>query len=183
MKGLIGFLIVLVMCSLCIAGETLAVDASAEVAALANAERIANGVEPLVVEQGLQQSAQAHAEWMASRQRMVHSSLACYENIAMGQPSSAGVVSAWMHSRGHRANLLRATAGGALRAGVGVARAVNGSLYWCFQALGPVRSAERSVERTTTKSETTSCNADGSGCNKSTTVTKKVKRSSRRSRG
>lgn len=49
------------------------------------------------------------------------------ENIAMGQPTANAVVDAWMHSAGHRANILNPNFH---HIGIGVARNANGQLYW-----------------------------------------------------
>jgi uncharacterized protein YkwD len=49
------------------------------------------------------------------------------ENIAWGYPTAAGVVSAWMASPGHRANILNCKA---KAAGVGVAYSANGTPYY-----------------------------------------------------
>jgi uncharacterized protein YkwD len=51
------------------------------------------------------------------------------ENIAMGQASAAEVVADWMRSDGHRANIL----GSHSRIGVAMARAADGTVYWCQQ--------------------------------------------------
>jgi uncharacterized protein YkwD len=51
------------------------------------------------------------------------------ENIAMGQASAAEVVADWMRSDGHRANIL----GSHSRIGVAMARATDGTVYWCQQ--------------------------------------------------
>ncbi len=48
------------------------------------------------------------------------------ENIAMGQTSAQQVMSAWMGSSGHRANILSSRFG---RIGVGQA-VINGRIYW-----------------------------------------------------
>ena len=49
------------------------------------------------------------------------------ENIAMGQRTPAEVLSAWMNSAGHRANILKEEYG---HLGVGVAMDSNGRFYW-----------------------------------------------------
>ncbi|EHO18720.1 hypothetical protein HMPREF9623_00042 [Stomatobaculum longum] len=48
------------------------------------------------------------------------------ENIAMGQPDAAAVVTAWMNSQGHRENILRPEF---TEIGIGV-RYENGQMYW-----------------------------------------------------
>jgi uncharacterized protein YkwD len=65
----------------------------------------------------LQRFARRQATWMANHERMEHQDLgpvmnACHlrmagENIAYGYPSGKAVVNrGWMHSEGHRANIL-----------------------------------------------------------------------------
>ncbi|KAI9216350.1 hypothetical protein BC828DRAFT_409547 [Blastocladiella britannica] len=56
------------------------------------------------------------------------------ENVAEGQSSIAQVMNDWMHSPGHRANLL---AGSSNDFAAAVAQALDGSLYWvqCFGSL------------------------------------------------
>jgi uncharacterized protein YkwD len=48
----------------------------------------------------------------------------------MGQTSAAEAVSSWMNSSGHRANILDR---GHTKIGVAMARAADGSAYWCQQ--------------------------------------------------
>jgi len=54
------------------------------------------------------------------------------ENIAMGQPDAKSVVTAWMNSPGHRANILNAKF---TKLGVGVYK-VNGTMYWSQEFIG-----------------------------------------------
>ena len=49
------------------------------------------------------------------------------ENIAAGQRDAASVMSSWMNSSGHKANILNC---GYQDIGVGVAAATDGKLYW-----------------------------------------------------
>jgi uncharacterized YkwD family protein len=49
------------------------------------------------------------------------------ENIAYGQRTAQEVMTGWMNSAGHRANILSAAY---TQIGVGVAKASNGTLYW-----------------------------------------------------
>ncbi|ERI90885.1 SCP-like protein [Clostridiales bacterium oral taxon 876 str. F0540] len=49
------------------------------------------------------------------------------ENIAMGQPTPQSVMTAWMNSQGHRANILNPQYN---EIGVGVAKTQNGTIYW-----------------------------------------------------
>jgi len=56
------------------------------------------------------------------------------ENIAYGQKTAAEVMSAWMNSPGHRANILSSAY---TTIGVGVAKAANGTLYWTQMFMNP----------------------------------------------
>ncbi len=49
------------------------------------------------------------------------------ENIAYGQKTPQEVVTGWMNSPGHRANILNANFG---KIGIGVHKASNGTIYW-----------------------------------------------------
>jgi len=113
---------------------------------LTNSERSNAGIGPLRVSAQLMQAAQIQADQMVRLGRMEHElSGAQYpkpadrlaavgynwqtygENIAMGQTSAAAVMDSWMHSSGHRANILN----GAFREiGVGYARDSAGRPYY-----------------------------------------------------
>jgi uncharacterized YkwD family protein len=56
------------------------------------------------------------------------------ENIAYGQRTAEEVMTAWMNSAGHRANILSSTY---THIGVGVAKASNGTLYWTQEFTKP----------------------------------------------
>jgi uncharacterized protein YkwD len=100
---------------------------AAAVLDLTNAERSRAGLPPLQGNGRLVQAAQLHAEQMVVVRRMDHVlsgvqypapedrlAAAGYdwrayaENVAVGQRGAAEVVSAWMQSPGHRANILNA---------------------------------------------------------------------------
>lgn len=97
-----------------------------EVVALYNQERADAGLPPLIMDVRLVQSARGHSEDMAIHDYFSHVSLdgttfdkrilaAGYpsprsENIAAGYSTPASVVTAWMGSAGHRANILDSTA-------------------------------------------------------------------------
>ncbi|WP_405166288.1 CAP domain-containing protein [Nocardia sp. NBC_01499] len=114
-----------------------------EVVSLTNNERAKAGCSPLKAESHLTQAAQGHSEDMAAGGFMDHNSskgdpgdrisAAGYhaqtwaENIAAGQRSASEVVSSWMNSAGHRANILNC---GLKDIGVGYAKAGNGTAYW-----------------------------------------------------
>src|SRR5262245_9929341 len=121
---------------------------------LTNAERANAGIAPFRTSAQLMQAAQLQADQMARLGRMEHElpgaqyptpadRLAAVgyrwstygENIAMGQSSAAAVVDAWMHSSGHRANILNS----AFREiGAGYARDSAGRPYY-VQVFGTPR--------------------------------------------
>jgi uncharacterized protein YkwD len=97
--------------------------AADQVVALVNAERAAAGCQPLAVSDALTTAAQGHSDDMSANDYFSHTSLdgatasdraeaagfsgtALGENIAAGQRSPQDVMSAWMGSEGHRANIL-----------------------------------------------------------------------------
>src|SRR5436309_366918 len=104
--------------------SALADDPSTEVVARVNRIRVQNGLTPLVIHAQLVASAQAYARAMArggffghidpgGSTMVTRNEAAGYsdwtvleENIASGQSSVAEVVDAWLHSQGHRDNLL-----------------------------------------------------------------------------
>ncbi|MFB6726463.1 CAP domain-containing protein [Kribbella sp. NPDC056345] len=99
-------------------------DFRSEVVSRTNAERAKAGCPALNRHSALDNAAQGHAADMANRNYFSHNSLdgrtpwdrirqAGYptntgraENIAAGQTTPAAVVSSWMNSAGHRANML-----------------------------------------------------------------------------
>ncbi|MEU9843830.1 CAP domain-containing protein [Actinomadura sp. NPDC048032] len=122
-----------------VGGGTLA----QQVVALTNAERAKNGCGALTVDSRLQAAAQGHSADMVARDFFDHTNpsgrspgdritAAGYrwstygENIAYGQRTPAAVMSAWMNSSGHRANILNCRF---KNIGVGVALK-SGTPYW-----------------------------------------------------
>lgn len=113
-----------------------------EVVELVNAERTANGCSELRVDERLEAAARAHSDDMAERNYLEHTSPEgegpaeraaeegyqgwSGENIAMGYPTAQAVVSAWMDSSGHRANILNCESAAT---GVGVSESPRGR-YW-----------------------------------------------------
>jgi uncharacterized protein YkwD len=94
-----------------------------QVVSLVNDQRSQNGCGPLSLNSKLTLAAQRHTDDMVARHFFSHTnpdgvdfstriSRAGYtwstagENIAAGQPTPAAVMDAWMHSPGHRANIL-----------------------------------------------------------------------------
>jgi uncharacterized protein YkwD len=110
-----------------------------------NAERSAVGAAPLTFCANLMTAAQRHSEDQAAHSTMSHTgsngstmvqraeaagyrgwtSLA--ENVAAGYTSVTSVMSGWMGSSGHRANLLSVNT---QHVGVGRATSGSGAIYW-----------------------------------------------------
>lgn len=97
----------------------------------------------LTVDTRLQEIAQAHAERMAGHQTLKHQKLDGYlrrygwhtagENIAEGQKDVEQVMFSWMHSKGHKANILNRRY---TLIGFGSAESENGNIYWCVDFAG-----------------------------------------------
>ena len=117
---------------------------TSQVVNLVNSERAAQGLTALQKDSRLAALAQQKAEDMAKKQYFSHTSptygsafdmlkAAGYsyktagENIAMGQKSAASVMDGWMHSSGHRANILHTSYE---KIGVGYAVSADGMPYW-----------------------------------------------------
>lgn len=99
-----------------------------------NAARIRESVAPLAVDETLQASARKHCIWMAEHHSMTHSPatsrVGVAENISYGQRNSVGAVDTWMHSPGHRANILNPRY---TRIGAACYVTPNGVRYYCEQ--------------------------------------------------
>jgi uncharacterized protein YkwD len=103
---------------------------------LHNHERELKGRPGFVLDNYLVNYAQNHAKWMATKNKMQHSDISVLmsryafagENIAWNQRNPQEVVDDWMHSPGHRANILNRNF---TKVGFGKATAKDGSLYWC----------------------------------------------------
>lgn len=103
---------------------------------LHNKEREMKGRASLAIDPYLVEYAQRYAEEMARRNRLVHSNISVLmgnystagENIAWNQETEEEVVRDWMNSSGHRANIMSRNF---TKVGFGVAKAKDGSLYWC----------------------------------------------------
>lgn len=116
-----------------------------DMAAQLNARRAENGAGPLELCGTLVADAQAHTEDQAAHNTMSHtgsdgSNLAdranragyvgwsrLGENVAYGYGDVAAVMTGWMNSPGHRANILDARFG---HVGVGLAYSSGGTPYW-----------------------------------------------------
>jgi uncharacterized protein YkwD len=118
--------------------------AEAEVVALVNAERVKAKCSAVTVDSRLVVAARGHSADMASRNFFSHTTpegvdfatritKAGYrwsgagENIAKGQRTPAEVMTSWMNSAGHKANILNC---GFKNLGVGVAADASGALVW-----------------------------------------------------
>ncbi|GAA3205322.1 sigma-70 family RNA polymerase sigma factor [Actinocorallia longicatena] len=114
-----------------------------EVVRLVNAERSKKGCRPVTTDPRLTRSAQAHSAEMARRREMTHTGAngsspgdrisaqgyrwgAWSENVAVGAPAPSGVMTMWMNSPGHRANILNCAY---TQVGVGIASG-DGKLWW-----------------------------------------------------
>lgn len=103
---------------------------------LHNTQRELKGRVGLSMDDSLNDYAEKHAKWMASRNNLKHSDIGVLmgkwhtagENIAWNQQDEDEVVDAWMHSSGHRANILNRSFS---KVGFGMALARDGSPYWC----------------------------------------------------
>ena len=125
---------------------TLRADFAAQTVDLVNAHRATLGLSQLAVGSALQASAVWKARHMAKYGYMAHDDpappvsrstgermAACGvtgswgENIAAGYPSPASVVSGWLNSPGHRANIENPNY---VSMGSGAAASASGQLYW-----------------------------------------------------
>lgn len=101
-----------------------------DMAVAVNAERTQRGLPALVMDSGdMQQSCRDHCYWMAEHGRMVHAGPYA-ENIAAGQGSVKEVMNVWMHSSGHRANILGRNYTYVAASGWTSERGVR---YWCLR--------------------------------------------------
>ncbi len=115
-----------------------------EVVRLVNIERQKEGLKPLVASSEISNVARKKSEDMASKNYFSHTSPTygspfdmmksfgikyntAGENIAKGQLSAKSVVTAWMNSSGHRANIMNPSFN---KIGVGHYRSSNGTNYW-----------------------------------------------------
>lgn len=114
-----------------------------DVIVLVNAERQKAGVPPLVTNQILQNEAARYAAVMASKNTLSHTLEGDFgnrirkagyqgtnygENIAFNYRGAPSLVSGWMSSPGHRANILNDKF---KDTGVGIGRSSSGQPYYC----------------------------------------------------
>jgi uncharacterized protein YkwD len=124
----------------------------AEVVTLVNAERVKASCAAVTVDDRLTTAARAHSADMAARDYFSHTTPegvefatritnAGYrwggagENIAKGQRSPQEVMTSWMNSPGHKANILNC---GFKNLGVGVAADATGALLWTQDFASPL---------------------------------------------
>lgn len=117
---------------------------AAQVLSIVNSERSQAGLGNLSLDSQLNKLAQMKAEDMAENGYFSHTSptygsafdmmnqygfsyRTAGENIAKGQKTASSVMSAWMNSQGHRANILGS---GYTKLGVGYAVDSGGTAYW-----------------------------------------------------
>ena len=101
-----------------------------------NKYRTKNGLAIFGLDDSLCKFSQKHAEKMANENNLYHQSLqplaihwrTVGENIAQGQKTEIEVVTAWMNSPGHKANILNAKF---TKIGFGKSIAKNGIVFWC----------------------------------------------------
>ena len=115
-----------------------------QVVELVNAERAKNGLSSLTLDSSVSNVARAKSKDMATNNYFSHTSptyggagsmlsqfgikyTAYGENIASGQKTPQEVVTAWMNSSGHRANILSSDF---TKIGVGYAENSSGKAYW-----------------------------------------------------
>jgi hypothetical protein len=94
-----------------------------------NAIRQQYGLRALVLDRNLHKTTRQHCGWMANAHSMIHG-VGRTENIAMGQPNVDAVMTAWMNSSGHRANILNP---GWTRVGLSGYMSPSGTPFWCQQ--------------------------------------------------
>ncbi|MBU3147006.1 CAP domain-containing protein, partial [Clostridium sp. CF012] len=115
-----------------------------EVVTLVNQERSKQGLAPLTDNVKLSNVARTKSEDMIAKNYFDHTSptygspfdmmkqfgityKAAGENIAMGQQTASSVMTSWMNSPGHKANILSKNF---TDIGVGVAKDKSGAIYW-----------------------------------------------------
>ncbi|WP_250001762.1 CAP domain-containing protein [Actinoplanes sp. M2I2] len=136
-------LVVVAFASSAQAAVTSTAKLQSDIAVLTNKQRAAHGCRAVVVSPALTRAAVGHSAYQARTNKLTHtgagnstfvarSKAAGYsrplsENVAFGYSTGAAVVSAWMKSPGHRANILNCKA---IAVGVGIAYAANGTPYF-----------------------------------------------------
>lgn len=119
---------------------------------MVNAERAKVGAKPVSLELHVQNASQKHSNYQASKLTMTHSEPAPRtdagaritaegykwstwgENVAAGQANCTQVMSAWMASSGHRANILNKAFS---HIGMSARKGTNGVIYWTMDLSTP----------------------------------------------
>ncbi len=125
------------------AGTSTDLSYEAKVVSLTNDARVKNGCAKVSTNSKLTTAARAHSADMAKNNYFSHTGLngstfvarakstgytaAIGENIAWGYRTPDAVVTGWLNSPGHRANILNCKA---KAVGVGLARKADGTPYW-----------------------------------------------------
>ncbi len=121
-----------------------ATDVVGQVVQAHNERRAKAGLDPLTLNPELEAAASEHARDMAARRKMAHKGgdgsspfermkrqgyefRMAAENVAYGFDDVESVMTGWMHSLGHRRNIL----GKYSEIGVGRAISRDGASYWC----------------------------------------------------
>ncbi|MAL80080.1 MAG: hypothetical protein CMN55_13375 [Sneathiella sp.] len=126
-----------------------------------NKARAEAGCTPLSLDTRLMQAAGAHADFMARRGLLSHEGengstfdqriraagyefTSAAENVAFGASDAAGVVTLWMNSPPHRANILNADF---TDVGIGIANSADKTapLYWSLSLATPTGPAEETA--------------------------------------
>lgn len=128
-----------------------ATEPASTVFSLTNAQRTKAGLKPLISDATLDAAAKAWAQHLASTCTFAHSTsswrtsrtakagwTATGENIAAGFTSASSVMSGWMGSSGHKANILNKSYTGV---GVGYATGTCGYKYYWVQIFGLSKTA------------------------------------------
>jgi uncharacterized YkwD family protein/spore coat assembly protein SafA len=123
-----------------------------EIVRLVNVQRVQNGLQQLTQNWQASRVARYKSQDMIDKNYFAHISptygspfqmmesfglrfSAAAENIAYGQRSAQEVMSSWMNSAGHRANILNRSF---TQIGVGVAKKANGTMYFTQMFLKPI---------------------------------------------
>jgi hypothetical protein len=107
----------------------VATPVESQVIAATNEARARSGLPPLVADCNLMSRSRRHCSRMAGEGSFRHSS-GSIENIAYGQNDANEVVTTWLNSPGHRANILNRSY---KRIGVASIVGRNGRTYWVQQ--------------------------------------------------
>lgn len=123
-----------------------------QVVELVNRNRVSAGLAPLSTNWELARVARYKSQDMINKGYFGHTSptygtpfqmmekfglrfSAAGENIAYGQRTASEVMTSWMNSSGHRANIMSPIY---TQIGVGAAKAANGTLYWTQEFIKPM---------------------------------------------